>query len=165
MNKSQFHSQRSVLASMEVPWLVLNSESGPQSTRPLWCPTFCQPWDACRGPSTYPPGFPSMGCKGVREGWQASLCQASSSVLLELQQSHVSMFRLALEAAKPRKVWLLYPCFSIQIAKRKSQMAACCVFYSHFSAKSVPPVSLAHTALRSQVFDFTSARIAVGKTK
>lgn len=112
-----------------------------------------------------PPGFPSMGCKGVREGWQASLCQASSSVLPELQQSHVSMFTLALEAAKPRNVWLLYPCFSIQIAKRKSQMAACCVFYTHFSAKSVPPVSLAHTALRSQVFDFTSARIAVGKTE
>ena len=110
---------------------------------------------------------------GVRECERDEVQQLASQlvsgqlqrVLLELQQSHVSVFRLALEAAKPRNVWLLYPCFSIQIAKRKSQMAACCVFYTHFSAKPAPPESLTHAARRSQVFDFISARTAAGKTE
>lgn len=84
--------------------------------------------------------------------------------LLELERSCVSVFGLALESAKPRNAWLLYPCFSIQIAKRKSQTATCCVFCRHFSTKSASPVSPALTTLRCQVFDFISARITAGKT-
>lgn len=83
--------------------------------------------------------------------------------LPELERSCVSVFRLALESAKPRNVWLLYACFSIQIAKRKSQTTTCCVFCRHFSTKSASPVSPSHSTLRSWVFDLISAGTAAGK--
>lgn len=74
----------------------------------------------------FTPGFASPGCQGGREGWGATSWQADmlsgqpQHALLELERSCVSVFRLALESTKLSNVWLIYPRFSIQIAKRKS---------------------------------------------
>lgn len=129
---------------------------------------FCHPWDAWRGLSTYPQVFLPWGVKerGMRcSSWEANIWSGQTQhVLLQLEQSHLSVFTLALGSAKPRNIWLLYSCFSIQITKRKSQMATCCVFCRHFSTKLASPVSPTHTTLRSQVFNFISARTAAGKT-
>lgn len=175
MNKALFQSQlqRSFPASTDVPWPGLGSEPELQGQLLPSAPD----WPRCLGPLQgghccsleLSWGFVSPGCKGGREGWGASSWQASTPssqaqlALPELGCSRVSVFRLALESAKPRNVWLLYPCFSIQIAKRKSPTATCCVLCRHFSTKSASPESPPHSTLRSWIFDLISAGTAAGK--